>query len=354
MQENPFFSIVMPVYNVEKYLTQAVQSVLNQTYENFELLLIDDCSTDSSAQLCEALANKDARVHLMMLPTNGGVSNARNIGADAASGEYLMFMDSDDTVAETLLADVYSALQENAAQVVVFGMQEDLYNSNGVLLSEKPVVTDSHSFQNAADLRAYILDLEKSTLYGYACNKFYKLSYLREIQLRYEEAALLEDLFFNVAYFQNISSLVVLDKPYYRYRRVLDTHSRTAKFVPDYYALHMKKIRLLQEQQMRWEQYDDSAKTMLAQLFSRYTFSALERNCNPQAHMCVKQRITWLKTVFSGELYLSLRDYLSVGASLQGILNIFFKNKCSFMCCAVARFIYFVKTTMPALFDKMK
>ena len=106
MQENPFFSIVMPVYNVEKYLEQAVQSVLNQTYENFELLLIDDCSTDSSAQLCEMLANKDARVHLMMLPTNGGVSNARNIGADAASGEYLMFMDSDDTVAETLLADV--------------------------------------------------------------------------------------------------------------------------------------------------------------------------------------------------------------------------------------------------------
>ena len=78
MQNSPFFSIVMPVYNVEEYLPQAVESVLAQTFSDFELILVDDCSPDNSGALCDAYAQKDARVCVCHLAENGGLSNARN------------------------------------------------------------------------------------------------------------------------------------------------------------------------------------------------------------------------------------------------------------------------------------
>ena len=105
----PFFSIIMPVYKVEKYLERAIKSVLEQTYSDFELLLIDDASPDRSLYICRDFAEKDGRVKVIHLDENKGVSNARNIGIDRACGQYLMFMDSDDYIhprALEILCDV--------------------------------------------------------------------------------------------------------------------------------------------------------------------------------------------------------------------------------------------------------
>jgi glycosyltransferase involved in cell wall biosynthesis len=90
-------SIIVPVYNTEKYLDQCIQSILSQTYTDFELLLIDDGSTDSSGAICDRYAEQDSRVRVFHKP-NGGVSSARNLGLDNAKGEWVTFCDSDDWV----------------------------------------------------------------------------------------------------------------------------------------------------------------------------------------------------------------------------------------------------------------
>lgn len=110
-------SIIVPVYNAEKYLNECIESVLKQTYNNFELLLIDDGSNDSSSKICDDYANQDERVKVVH-KQNAGVSAARNTGLDIAKGEYITFIDSDDFVHEDYLKKLHSRLFGDNADLV--------------------------------------------------------------------------------------------------------------------------------------------------------------------------------------------------------------------------------------------
>lgn len=96
MNNLPFVSVVMPVYNAEKYVLESVQSVLDQSYENYELIIVDDASTDHSIELVTSICKDNSQVKIIRLENNGGVSHARNTGINSAKGEYIAFIDSDD------------------------------------------------------------------------------------------------------------------------------------------------------------------------------------------------------------------------------------------------------------------
>ena len=115
--ENPLFSIIVPVYKVEEYLDRCVQSLINQTYRNIEILLVDDGSPDSCPQMCDAFAGRDERIHVIH-KKNGGLSDARNFGIDAASGDYLIFLDSDDYI-DTDACERLSKYTETHADILV-------------------------------------------------------------------------------------------------------------------------------------------------------------------------------------------------------------------------------------------
>lgn len=115
-------SVIVPVYNVEQYLSACVESVLQQTYPDFELLLVDDGSTDGSSLLCDELACSDERIRVFH-KENGGQGSARNFGLEHAKGTYVLFLDSDDTIAPTLLEVTVAAATANHAQVVIFDLQ---------------------------------------------------------------------------------------------------------------------------------------------------------------------------------------------------------------------------------------
>lgn len=119
----PLISVIVPIYNVEKYLPRCVDSLLGQRYRNLELLLVDDGSTDGSGALCEAYAARDARVRVLHKP-NGGLSDARNAGLAAARGEYLSFVDGDDWVSPYYLENLYRALEQADADFSASGFEE--------------------------------------------------------------------------------------------------------------------------------------------------------------------------------------------------------------------------------------
>lgn len=122
MENNALVSIVIPVYNTAQYLKKCVQSVLDQTYPHFEVILVDDGSTDDSPQLCDTLAQQDARVRVLH-QKNGGLSNARNSGVRAASGLSALFIDSDDWIAPTLLERLVGLQGNNPRSLCVAGIQ---------------------------------------------------------------------------------------------------------------------------------------------------------------------------------------------------------------------------------------
>ncbi|MGN0502455.1 MAG: glycosyltransferase family 2 protein, partial [Ruminococcus sp.] len=126
----PKFSVIIPVYNVQKYLDECVDSVLNQTYSNFEIILVDDGSTDRSPRICDCYAKKDDRIKVIH-KENGGLSSARNCGIRAMTGDYVLFLDSDDFWDNKKALDSLSKIiYEESADVVCYGYKEFDENTN--------------------------------------------------------------------------------------------------------------------------------------------------------------------------------------------------------------------------------
>ena len=120
MEHNPLISVIVPVYNVAEYLSRCVDSILAQSYENLQIILVDDGSTDDSGKICEEYAKKDARIQVIH-QNNGGLSSARNAGLDLASGEYIGFVDSDDWIEPEMYAEMLARMEKYDAQLVCAG-----------------------------------------------------------------------------------------------------------------------------------------------------------------------------------------------------------------------------------------
>lgn len=121
MERTPLISVIVPVYNVAPYVERCLHSIMAQTYRNFEIIAVDDASTDGSGSVCEACAERDGRIHVVRFPVNRGPSAARNEGVRQARGELISFVDSDDYVEPDLLEKLYNSLVENQADISVCG-----------------------------------------------------------------------------------------------------------------------------------------------------------------------------------------------------------------------------------------
>ena len=130
----PLISIIVPVYNVESYLKRCIESILNQTFRDFELILVNDGSTDNSEIICKEYALKDERIKYFY-QRNKGVSEARNKGIDNSSGEYIQFIDSDDYVDENFLEIVVNRFKRDNSDIVFIGFYNE-YN-NGEIYKSK-------------------------------------------------------------------------------------------------------------------------------------------------------------------------------------------------------------------------
>ena len=120
----PVVTIALPVYNVEKYLDRCITSLVGQTYKNLEIILVDDCSPDSSARICDEWASRDERIKVIHKKTNEGQGIARNNALDIATGEYICFFDSDDYIdKDTAIHSLVDAAKREQAEIVVFGLK---------------------------------------------------------------------------------------------------------------------------------------------------------------------------------------------------------------------------------------
>jgi len=120
MENTPLLSVIVPVYNVEAYVARCVESILNQTYKNLEVILVDDGATDASGAICDTFAAQDPRVRVIH-KENGGLSSARNAGLETATGEYITFVDSDDWIEGDALEKLLAATLEHQVELVVGG-----------------------------------------------------------------------------------------------------------------------------------------------------------------------------------------------------------------------------------------
>ena len=183
----PTISVIVPVYRVEPYLHQCVDSILAQPFTDFELILVDDGSPDNCGKICDTYAEQDPRVRVIH-QENGGLSAARNAGIDAANGAYLTFIDSDDMISETYLKKLYQAIGEGNPDIVICDMQsfevEDEIESSNAYTELHPILMTGRE----ACLSIYHMDGKVPIM---ACGKLYRANLFGKI--RYPASMIHED-----------------------------------------------------------------------------------------------------------------------------------------------------------------
>ncbi len=307
-KSRPMFSIVMPAYNVQDYISDAIESVLAQTIDDWELIVVDDASPDASGEIARRFAEQDRRIRVVCHNENRWLGEARNTGMDVACGRYIWFLDADDRCLPNLLERCTEVLTAHPADAVMFGHVERYIDSDGNLTAERQVSPDDAVLATKEALRERILDYEKLTCYGYSWNKIYDHDRIRRIGLRFGSTVFIEDILFNIAFFQDAESLNVISDPLYLYGKK-EGGNITNSFKSDYYELHHRRIEALYDQQAAWGLLDDGVRSTLGSLLGRYVLSALERNCDPRSNMSGNDRRRWCEETFADPMFQDLVPY---------------------------------------------
>jgi len=207
----PKISIIVPVYNVEQYLERCVESILKQTMTNFELILINDGSSDNSGQVCDELSRKDTRIRVLHIP-NGGVSNARNLGIQSSRGEWISFIDSDDFVTEDYLETLLQPVETD--ETIGFSIGKLHHIQNGVVTALPETSSEVNVWDTEQTLKE-LLTTEKTSFFPVA--KLFRKSLIQDHQFNTKYHLAEDALFLTELLIQSKCNTVFVDKPIYFY-----------------------------------------------------------------------------------------------------------------------------------------
>lgn len=206
-KENPFFSIIVPVYNVERYLRECIESIIGQSFKNFELILIDDGSNDSSGSICDEYSEQAKIIH----KDNGGLSDARNVGTRQAIGKYLMYVDSDDYISnQEFLFETYQSLSNNPVDLLVFGAQKR-YNKNIV---DMPLTCEGNRWNGSIQQLC-----ENGNFQISAWGKIVKSSIIKDHNIEFRYGVCSEDMEWNAKLLKYCNSTMIVNDKAYQYRQ---------------------------------------------------------------------------------------------------------------------------------------
>ena len=209
---NPKISIIVPIYNAQKTLERCIDSILNQDYSDFELLLIDDGSKDDSGEICDIYAAKDKRVRVIH-KENSGVSASRNLALQEAKGDYLQFLDADDWITPNATRLLAESMEQNHCDMVI----ADFYRVIGERLSHKGSI-DEDGVLGREEFANHMMENPADFYYGVLWNKLYKRTIIEKHQLCMNpEISWCEDFMFNLEYIRHCENIFVLQVPIYYY-----------------------------------------------------------------------------------------------------------------------------------------
>lgn len=241
-------SIIVPVYNVEQYLRECIQSLVNQTYSNIEIILVDDGSQDTSGKICDELKKEDWRIKVIH-KENAGLGYARNSGLDIAQGEYVTFIDSDDVADDTLVESLMQGIHANKADTCIGGFKR--ITEDGKIAYEekyeKRTYVGSEVYQG---LFARMLgsDVDKHDAIRMSVwNVLYSMKIIKDNDIRFpsERVLISEDIIWDSQYYKYSSSAAIIESTAYKYR--ITPGSLTQKYKPNKFKMICKLYDILCE-----------------------------------------------------------------------------------------------------------
>ena len=277
MQNKPKISVVVPVYNAEAYLDRCMRSIYNQTFTDYEIILVNDGSTDNSLEKCRAYAAADERVTVID-KENGGAGSARNAGILAARGEYLAFPDVDDWFEPEMYEELYALAKRHDYDIVFSGVNN--YDQNLNYLDT--VICKPVDYRTREECRKNVMDVfPTSLIFDSPCNKLYKLAPILENNVRFSNHKRCQDAMFNLDVYNAASSVVSTEKAYYNYINN-DTAKVNRKFPKNYIDINVAYFSHLKELLTGYGLYEGKVKEHFDTSFVIAVYETASRYENPR------------------------------------------------------------------------
>ena len=293
----PKVSIIMPVYNVEKYIHASINSVLNQTYKDYELILVDDGSPDACPQICDNYSDKYRYIHTIH-KKNGGLSSARNAGVEMASGEYILFLDSDDTILPETLEKVVTKAEETGADVTIFGMHVTT-SVDGVIVGEDLRNHDEAFFSSRDEVEKNFVKMNDELMWNHPVDKLYKKCIITDNNVRADSFydRVCEDTVFLLDLFPYVNSICVVCGCYYEYA-IRNTQSIVVSYLPDRYEKLYGRFKKTSKV-MSGIKKEYRSDQLLYEMYCNFIVWSYEFMFHKDCRLSPLQRYSYIKRLFS-------------------------------------------------------
>lgn len=332
---NPKVSVIIPIFNVQKWILNGIKYILNQDYSNFEIILVDDGSTDNSGKICDEMASSHNNITVEHTE-NLGSGHARNIGIDMASGEYIYFFDIDDQCSNNLISTCVQRIIEAHSDMAIFSF-DMIEHGNKTSITENRVpdgVVDNFDVLKEFYIK-YILTTPGGN--GYVWNKFYKKDFLIKHNIRFPDLRIQQDEVFNLEIYRYTPIICSINKCLYKYY-IYNRGNTRSHYIPNRFEIYTSVYQAFEELHSNWninnkEVKARNSKRLLAGAVTSLRYNLLHPN-NPQTR---KLKIAELKSIINHPITKKCRQLWSLShedriflsiAQLNSIALLRFYNRC--------------------------
>lgn len=334
-------SIIMPVYNKEKYLYKSIKSILNQTYENFELIIVNDGSTDNSSSICHKFEQEDSRIKVIDIENNG-VSNARNIGIKNANGQYIQFIDADDYIDKYMLEDLVNLSEKYNTDIIITEIKKIDLKSN----KSKEILLPFSGLKSIDDMMDNFAQVQKETgIYGCVSNKFIRKSIIDEYGLKFDKRLwLAEDLDFYLELYKYVTNVYFCNKAYYYYVQEAENSSTTSDKKHDY--LQQAEIIIKEKEMLDYKNaLNKNNLEVVNSIITNFIMSYIHQQFNYKYHRFIKD----LDSIINDDKFMESIDYNCSNKFTNKVMKLLLKDKKTSI-----YILFFTRTVLRDIYRKIK
>lgn len=352
MEKKPFLSIIMPVYNAENTIAYTIESIQEQTYDNWELIVVDDYSKDNTTRIIKEYVEKDKRIHLYFQKENAGPGKAKNTGLRFANGKYVTFCDADDWIEKNTYQCM--ALEGTVLEdVVVAGYYRDVYDSSAKVIERNSVNMRAFSCENNAKIIAAISELDERRLFSFAWNKLYKKEVIDKYKIEFSDKKFGEDFDFNINFFKYAESLKVLKDGFYHYVKK-NAESLTERYVPDFFEINKDRFKKMRELIESKDMYNGYICECIMNAYIKHAVAAIARLNDKRSGNSWKDYREQVKKIMKDEMSVEAIKFSKARSGKEKICNGVFKTKSIIINMIFGKILWMMQTKGKKMFERIK
>jgi glycosyltransferase EpsJ len=287
-RKEPMVSVIMPVYNVDRFVGRAIESIQNQTLDDFELFVVDDGSTDRTGQIADRMAERDIRIEVIHTK-NQGAAAARNVALDRARGRYVHYIDGDDWLERTCLSDMVAIAERDDLDLLIAGFYIETYYGSSDQHTTETKSFPTTTFGSQAEFRASAWRLFDQNLLYSPWNKLFRRSYAEGLGLRFKPT-FWDDFPYVLDFIRDVGRVGVTERAYYHFIRSR-AESETSKWRPDMYEKREEEHGWMLDLYDHWGLAGDAASMeMVQRRYVERLVGCIENVCEPSCTLSVAEK----------------------------------------------------------------